>query len=114
MSEERINEEPTEEDLGLSTNSINYLGIEIKKGNYYKIVFSRYCYYVKVIDIPSPNYLLCLDIYGHKCIIRLGKTIMISELTEKEFMAKKIEQSNKSNKGKKKKKSKKKKKKGGD
>ena len=78
-----------------SVNAINYLGMTIEKGKYYKIVFSRFCYYVKVVDIPSPNFLLCLDIYGHKCIIRLGKTIMLSELSEEEFMAKMIRESDK-------------------
>ena len=66
-------------------------GLDIYVGSCLKVVYGRYCWYIKVIEFSeNPTRLIGEDIYGNTVVINLSKATLVMTINEDEYYAKKF------------------------
>jgi hypothetical protein len=65
-------------------------GLEIFLGSCLKVVYGRFCWYIKVIEFSeNPTRVIGEDIYGNTVVINLSKATLVMTINEDEYYAKK-------------------------
>jgi hypothetical protein len=65
-------------------------GLDIYVGSCLKVVYGRFCWYIKVIEFSeNPTRLIGEDIYGNTVVINLSKATLVMTINEDEYYAKK-------------------------
>jgi hypothetical protein len=66
-------------------------GLEIFLGSCLKVVYGRFCWYIKVVEFSeNPTRLVGEDIYGNTVVINLSKATLVMTINEDEYYAKKF------------------------
>ena len=70
-----------------NTPSTTFYGLTIKAGDCLKVVFGKYCYYIKVLQVnpENPTVILGKDLYGKELVLRLTKALMVQRLEPEEY-----------------------------
>ena len=65
-------------------------GLDIYVGSCIKVVYGRFCWYIKVLEFSeNPTRLVGEDIYGNIVVINLAKATLVMTIPEDEYYAKK-------------------------
>jgi hypothetical protein len=66
-------------------------GLEIFLGSCLKVVYGRFCWYIRVVEFSeNPTRLIGQDIYGNTVVINLSKATLVMTINEEEYYAKKF------------------------
>jgi hypothetical protein len=66
-------------------------GLDIYIGSCIKVVYGRFCWYIKVLEFSeNPTRLVGEDIYGNIVVINLAKATLVMSINEEEYYSKKF------------------------